>query len=254
MNTKGDEAGTMCPVCKGKRIIRYNVPVGHENFGKIFPCPEVERHAKDNRKRLFTESGLEHHERYNLDDLMHINDMTREMIAVAKKFLERPRGWLYLWGGYGTSKTVVLQCITTHFIRKGRTAYYTTFADLRDVMMESMKKPERGDENFDYAWRRWKTYGARLGRLRRLYSLCIDEMDEEKITGDWTAAFRGQLLDHRYRTGTTEKGGTVTVFAGNRNPDHLPGWLADRVNDGRFIVFENKGESIRPQMEWYHDV
>lgn len=43
-----------CPVCGGIGFIRYNAPLGHELFGRIFPCPRTPRGDRHVR----TPSGL----------------------------------------------------------------------------------------------------------------------------------------------------------------------------------------------------
>lgn len=30
----------VCPTCGGLGVVKYDVPVGHEHFGKMFPCPD----------------------------------------------------------------------------------------------------------------------------------------------------------------------------------------------------------------------
>src|SRR5574342_552260 len=40
-----------CQTCGGMGIITYNVPVGHEFFGRGFPCPEIDCLAGHERRQ-----------------------------------------------------------------------------------------------------------------------------------------------------------------------------------------------------------
>ncbi len=245
-----------CPHCKGLGWVRFDVPVGDPDFGKLVPCPDMDAHLEERKEEWYARSGLKPHEHYKLDDLVYIDDMHQEMVGVLTEFLEDPKGWLYLWGGYGTCKSVALQCAVSTFIERGTPAYYAMFADLLDVAKNSFKKPERKTtEDYDEAWSKWTSYEARLHRMRHLPLLAVDEVDTDKLNPTpWMRQFQDQLFEHRYRMAFGDAR-LVTMFAGNNSPDLLPGWMASRVKDTRFIVYENKGVDIRQQgtLEWFHE-
>lgn len=240
----------ICPDCAGMGFIRQEVPITHPDFGKLTPCPN-EIHQQDKQAILLAHSGLKDHERWLLDDLVHVEDVTREMVQLMKGFMENPRGWIYLWGGFGTGKTVSLQAAVYETIKIGKPAYYTTLADLLGVVKAVFNPPTAKRTADEDAWRAWDTVEARFERMRDIYMLALDEFDSERVneTG-FAREFYGRLMDGRYR-GAEE---TVTLFAANKPPTAHTGWIADRFEDGRFIVFEHTGKSVRPQNRWWDEV
>jgi predicted ATPase len=242
-----------CDQCGGLGYIRFDVSITDPDFGKMRPCPNAEAHAAEHKKQLLLLSGLKDHERYTLEDLITFDDITHELLKTARTIQREPRGWLYLWGGPGTGKTLVLQALVNEWIETGQQAYYATFADLLDLARSAFSPPKKGDADYDMAWRQFQSYAARFARLRDIPLLAIDEFDAGKINPTaFMSEFRARLIDHRYRDGINPKGGMVTVFAGNEDPARLPPWLKDRVEDARFTIHHHDGPSARQEM-WWHD-
>lgn len=241
----------ICPVCGGTGRVRRDLPVDHRDFGKLVACPD-RSHNGERQAHLLRQSGLKSHERlYRVDNLVEMDATTPELIAALREFLDEPAGWLYIWGGPGNGKTLALMAAVAEFIRRGIPALYISLADLLNVMRETFKFPQhsRASEMGEDAWRRWDTYQARFERVRDVPLLAIDEFDGNKINEtDFAIEFRARLIDHRYRDAVAHK--TFTLLAGNDDPALLPQWIYDRVRDGRFKVFEHRGQSVRPAMEW----
>lgn len=239
----------VCPECKGFGMVRQDLPVDHPDFGRLVPCP-AEHHARQRYHDLLSRSGLKGHEHHVLDDILGLDDAATEMVNVARQFLAKPKGWLYLWGGVGTAKSLALMALVHEFIKLGKEAYYTTLSDLLDVVREAFTEPNKRRTEDEDGWRRHDTYRSRFQRLCRVNLLALDEFDAEKINEtDFVSQFRFQLLDQRYRDALGQK--TVTVFAGNDDPKSLPPWIWDRIDDGRFQTFHHTGRSARPQMRWW---
>lgn len=212
-------------------------------------CPD-KYHLKDRREYYYRLSGLKPHEqKYSLGSIKHLDGVSAELHQITSAFVRDPRGWLYIWGGPGNGKSLALMAAVSEFVQRGIPALYLTLFDLLDIMRETFGNKPRGHRDDTDAWRRWDTYHARFERVQRVKLLAIDEFDGSKIneTG-WMREFRGRLIDHRYRDGVG--GETYTLFAGNDDPAILPHWIYDRAQDSRFQIWENRGESVRGEMEW----
>lgn len=237
-----------CPNCHGMKHIREDVPVGHPDFGKLKPCPNP-IHVEEQLGQRLANSGLKYHERYVLDDIVPLDQYTSDMVDAVRQFITDGKGWLYLWGNVGTAKSLALMAAVNEVASSGRKAYYTTFADLLDVLKDAFTEPrKRRGEDTD-GWNKHDTFLSRFRRMQNVYLLAIDEFDSERVSETpWVHQLRGQLLDWRYRDAVGAS--TITMLAGNQPPNHLPVWMYDRINDGRFGVFHHKGESARDQMQW----
>jgi DNA replication protein DnaC len=251
-NRKGDRMTTgECPHCAGLGFWRADVPVGHPDFGQLKQC-RSDWHKAERLERLEALCGLSAHERkHRLDGIMSLNDVSAELAARVADFVKNRRGWLYIWGGPGNGKTLALMAAVNAFVDGGDAALYTTWADVVGLLKETFdRKPRghRGNGN-DVAWAEWDTFERRLRYIQRVPLLAIDEFDVGKTTDSkWQREIRNRLIDHRYRS--AESGETCTLFAGNEDPRRLPRFIWDRVQDGRFDVFENTGASVRPVMAW----
>jgi DNA replication protein DnaC len=230
--------------------VRLSVPYTHPDFGKLFPCPNQRFHREETIAYRLAHSGLKDHERYKLDDLVHVEDVTREMVAVVRGFMAEPKGWLYLHGGYGVGKSVALMAAVYETIRAGEPAYYTTLSDLFGVMRAVLDPPKRARSIDESAWAEWDTFQSRFNRFRDMHLLAVDDFDPALINKTpFVTEFENRLLEHRYRDGVAGK--NATIFAANKPPAAQPRWLTDRLEDGRFRVFENTGSSVRSQMAWW---
>lgn len=211
-----------------------DVPVGHPDFNRTWPCPDP-RHNKERLARLARVSGLDSSElNLRLADFKAGNEMTGEVLRVAKTFLEAPAPLFYLWGGYGNGKTLILKALTNEFNGIGRMAMYTKFSQLLWWMRQVFGK--NGDR---------ESYLDRYGRIKQVPVLLVDELDKANLT-DFALEFQFDFLDERYEAGL--RGECFTVFASNSPPDELPGYLLSRIQDGRCLVVENKGKDLRPHL------
>ena len=116
-----------CEICGGIGYIRYEVPVYHEYFGKIFPCPN-----RDGWELYGAGCGLEMRERsLTWEALKAVNGMG-EVKRVVQEVLTRGSGWLYLWGDFGLGKTRLLKTTVAAGIREKRPAAYVRMAEIID--------------------------------------------------------------------------------------------------------------------------
>lgn len=211
---------------------KIDVPVGHDDFGKVFTC---ECRSQERIEQLRGLSGLKAHETHRLDALQAAGESANEMLRLAWDFVKDTRGWLFLWGGYGNGKSLILQGIVNEMTARGVPAIYVTFADLLDLMRETFRVKAK------------ESFSDRFRRIQNVPILVIDEFDKVNET-EFVWEFRSKLIDHRYRDAVG--GQTATVFASNSSPVKLPGWIASRVADGRFMVYHNTGGDVRMGAEW----
>jgi len=222
-----------CKICGDVGWYRRDVPVDHPDFGKLVPCScwEAERIA-----HLVNLSGLKQHETHTLDDLTVYDDASWKMVDLGRRFVVQPRGWLYLWGGPGNGKSLILQAVVNELTARGVGAVYTTFSDLLDLIRDTFSRDAE------------ESYQSRFWRLQRVTVLAVDEFDKINET-PWVSELRSKLMDHRYRDAIG--GETATLFASNSNPrEALPGWICSRVFDRRFTVHHHQGGDVRPAAEW----
>lgn len=232
-----------CPKCKGMGFFRQDASWDDPRFGKLIKCNHPS-HQPDEIKRLEKISGIS-----GSDLNIRLSDIDKSagnagMIAAAEKLIADNRGWLYIWGTYGNAKTVALMAIVNQVNEAGKgPAMYATLTTIIDWMRESFREQKVLDNdpaaNMGYI--------QRFNKLKSIKCLAIDEMDKVRDT-PFADEFCFSFLDERYRQGI--KGETITIFAGNTNPNMHPPAIYDRIRDGRFCVVENKATSARPVMGW----
>lgn len=210
------------------------MPAGHPDFEKKWSCSHP-CHAAERRARLAKLSGLADEDLdLRLADFKAGNAMTYGMLQAARAFLSEPCPLLYLWGGYGNGKTLLLKALINEFNEMGRVAVYTKLTRLLWYMRQVFG--EDGDR---------ESYLDRYGRIKAVPVLCIDEFDKANLTA-FAQEFQFDFLDERYEAGL--RGECCTVFASNSSPRELPGYLLSRVEDGRCSVIENAGKDLRPNL------
>lgn len=224
-----------CEICGGVGYFRRDVDYGHPDFGRLTMCPNVDRWKLPSAARIgITRNEAETLAWSRIKKPAGVTGLERAVSAV-QATLARGYGWVYLYGSYGIGKTLILQVATAEALRSGMEASYTRL----DQILRNLR------DTFDP--RTGESESGRLEWWSSIEFLAIDEFDKIKAT-EYANERRFSLMDTRYLAACRER--TVTVVASNEPPAALPGWLADRVLDGRFYAVEIKGPSQRPGMEW----
>jgi len=163
-----------------------------------------------------------------------VEDSTRNVIIAARDFLRAEIPTLYLWGGPGSGKTLLLKALVNEFNIQGQVAVYAKFSRLlwwmRNVFGENGNR---------------EGYLDRYERLKRTSVLAIDEVDKANMTS-FAMEFQFDFFDDRYEAGL--RGESLTIFASNSPPDDLPPYLLSRLQDGRCRIVENMGPDLRPHL------
>lgn len=222
-----------CEICGGFGWVRGDYPLGDPRFGKMMPCPNMDVDVFLSEYSRMVGITQQERDTLNWENVLPLDgsnaaDATEKVRAV----LERGFGWVYLWGDYGTAKTLILQIATAVSLRGGTDAAYVRMAELLDHVRDGYDSGQ---------------YSERLEHWEKVSVLCLDEFERVNETG-WVDEKRFLLMDNRYVSALRRE--NVTIMAGNQDPSKFDGYLWDRIRDGRFDVVKLLGESIRPGMEW----
>jgi len=192
-NTEGRRED-VCPLCKGKGYLRRDVPVGHPDFGRLFPCQC--RLAQIEARRF---SALR-----DLGNLSHLKRMTFETFVPegyglspqkrqnlqnaylrARRFAEDPQGWLLIRGGYGCGKTHLAAAIANYQISQGHPALFVVVPDLLDHLRStwSPANPVSFDQRFE--------------EVRTTPLLILDDLGTQSSTS-WAQEKLFQIFNYRY--------------------------------------------------------
>lgn len=229
-----------CDDCPG--YYTFNVPVGHPNFGRSFPCEHKQNHtALERVAELQKICGLNSVEQqYRLADLIETGGVTNRVIEAARAFVEKPAGFLTIWGGTGNGKTLVTMAVVNELIALGIPAMYTTLIDLESWIRQSYNRERAariGDNaDVDAALSDWQ----RIEKLARIRVLAIDEFDKVKRS-EWTYQLEADIVDKRYRDGIAGLTGTLLAM----NEFALPTHIESRVRDSRFTLIQNTDADMR---------
>lgn len=228
-----------CPACRGELYVGRRNDSVYPGYVKMVVCPDPKGvHGLEGAKRLAQIAGLLPQElELRLSDVLPRSDGsgTAAMVALAKQFVEKPFGFLTLWGGYGNGKTLTLQAIVNELrVEHSIVGAYVRFYDLLEWIRAGFARDAVHDAR------------TRYERIKALPLVAVDEMDGARMT-EWADEFRRAWLDDRYRMAVA--GEAHTVFAMNADPRTLPGDVWDRLRDGRFAVHHNPDPSARPGMQ-----
>jgi len=183
-----------CPLCGGLGFVRADVPVGHPDFGKLFPCRctlaeiEQQRMARlralsnlDQMTRMTFETFVP--EGYGLPSDRAAN--LRFAYDQARQYADNLQGWLVLFGGYGCGKTHLAAAIANHVIERGRPVLFIVVPDLLDYLRATFgpNSPVSYDERFE--------------EVRNTPLLILDDLGTQSAT-PWAQEKLFQILNYRY--------------------------------------------------------
>ena len=181
-------------MCGGLGFVRADVPVGHPDFGKLFPCrcklAEIEQQRLDRLRAL---SNLDHMARmtfetfvpegYGLPPDRAAN--LRWAYDQARQYADALEGWLVLFGGYGCGKTHLAAAIANQAIERGQPVLFVVVPDLLDYLRATFgpNSPVSYDQRFD--------------EVRNAPLLILDDLGTQSAT-PWAEEKLFQILNYRY--------------------------------------------------------
>lgn len=230
-----------CPVCRGVGVVLNEREWERNGFrGGLVPCPQCG--AAKQQARLERISGLSADMKTWYLDGFASQFGRHEALDAAREAVAQPRGFLTFHGAWGTGKTYLLASVVNECRRLGMAAVYTTVADLLDEFRTAFNpKAEEG-------------YSALWERVISCKVLALDEAEKFRAT-EWAEERFFALVDNRYR----HLGECLTLFATNVpvkrgatiiERTSYPGYLEDRLLDGRCRVVAVTGGSVRPHAGW----
>ncbi|MGQ9888232.1 MAG: ATP-binding protein [Aggregatilineales bacterium] len=212
-------------MCDGLGFIGYDVPISDPRFGRLYRCPNnPPEHDSERRERLRAISNLgafadKTFASFRLDGLM-LTDHERESLSLAyktaRRYAERPDGWLLLTGGYGCGKTHLAAAVGNARLDWGDHVLFVTAPDLLDHLRSTF------GPNSEVA------YDQMFDRIRGAQLLIIDDLGAENPS-QWAQEKLFQLLNHRYSYRLP------TVITTNVELDALDARIRSRLADDRVV-------------------
>ena len=188
-------------------------------FGKLVPCPH--RQSQTNQttaQKLWHELGpLREMTLNNFEPEGHAvtieqKHSLRMTVEGVRRFIEEPRGWLLLQGGYGCGKTHLAAAVANACLGKGIPVLFVNVPDLLDYL--------RGAYNPNAE----ETYDERFNEVRDAAILVLDDLGTQNAT-PWAEEKLYQIFNTRY----VHK--RPTVITTNLDLDDLDPRLRSRLND-----------------------
>jgi DNA replication protein DnaC len=216
-----DNVNEVCPICGGVGFFRKDVPVGHPDFGKAFPCQhKLAEVAYAQLQDLREASGLAllahmTFENFLSEGLGLSPDKQRNLrqaYDTTRLYAKEPKGWLLLKGGYGSGKTHLAAAIANERLFKGLPALFIVVPDLLDYLRATYSP------NSD------TSYDDRFESIRSAPLLILDDLGSQSAT-PWAQEKLFQLLNYRYNAQLP------TVITTNRELEEIDLRMRSRLAD-----------------------
>lgn len=220
--TETVQSHDVCPVCKGAGYLRHDVAVDDPRFGELIACEctrrDVERRRLD---RLIERSNLGGLRRHTFESFIRkIKEGEPPAMSPdsawtrAKSYAEDPRGWLVIYGGFGTGKTHLAAAIVNYRLSLAEPAVFIVVPDLLDHLRSTFSPSSE------------VTYDELFETVRNIPLLVLDDLGAQTTTA-WAQEKLYQIINHRYnRT-------LPTVITTNLSPDEIEPRLRSRIGDSQ---------------------
>lgn len=217
-----------CPHCGGAGYVRYDVPIGHEKFGKLESCVCRAKDVADSaRSHLFALSNLDRLSHLNFENFNPLGNEKAKFMTpkerenlhrafeVSKEFAQLQKGWLLLEGGYGCGKTHLAAAIANNSVNRGIPTLFITVPDLLDSLRFAYADPET-------------TFEQRFDEIRNASLLILDDFGTQNAT-PWAQEKLFQIINYRYINKI------ATVVTTNLMLDEIEGRIRSRLQDDEFV-------------------
>ncbi len=216
-----EDAGEICPICKGAGFVHPALDSGQVDFSRVVPCKCSEGELRKKKTKYL--------EKYsNLGSLSQLtfgnlspegkaaNAISQEHFAqvyqAAKAFADNPEGWLVFLGPSGSGKTHLACAIANHRLSLGEPVFYIGAADLLDHLRSAFSPTSD------------TTYDELFERVKNVPLLVLDDLTMGSATA-WAKEKLEQLLHHRFNARLATV--IITDIPLERIDERLRGHLAD---------------------------
>jgi len=216
-----EDAGEICPICKGAGFVHPALDSGQVDFSRVVPCKCSEGELRKKKTKYL--------EKYsNLGSLSQLtfgnlspegkaaNAISQEHFAqvyqAAKAFADNPQGWLVFLGPCGSGKTHLACAIANHRLSLGEPVFYIGAADLLDHLRSAFSPTSD------------TTYDELFERVKNVPLLVLDDLTMGSAT-TWAKEKLEQLLHHRFNARLATV--IITDIPLERIDERLRGHLAD---------------------------
>ena len=213
-----------CPICDGKGVIMWDVPLDDRRYGQLQRCPN---HPID------TDTGLQERLR-RLGNLEAYKDKTFEnfktdpfhrqltnlgiALQQAEDFAREPQGWIVYEGPYGCGKTHLAVAIANARLEQfGDRVLFITAPDLLDFLRTTF------NPNAEVS------YSEAFEQICNVPLLVLDDLGVENPSG-WAKEKLFQLLNYRYVNKLP------TVITTNTTLDELDPRISSRMMEGAVVT------------------
>jgi len=207
-------------------LVTRDVPVGHPDFGKAFPCVcQHDAIAARQNARLRALSNLDVVADKTFDSfILDLPNLNEEQLAtirsnynLALRYAQNPQGWLLFQGNFGSGKTHLAAAIANYCLEQGEKVVFVTTPDLLDHL-RSTYGPSSEIE-----------YDDLFERVRNTPMLVLDDLGAESAT-PWAQEKLYQLINHRYLQRSS------TIVTTNVELDHLDQRVRSRLMDRNLTI------------------
>jgi len=209
-----------CPICQDAGVLRVDVPVGHPNFGRIFPCKcTVERREARLVEDLRKLSNLDAFQDRTFDTFDSQVNGVDEAYEAAIRYARNPHGWLFFHGNCGNGKTHLAVSIA-HFamVHQKLSVLFAVVPDLLDHLRATFD-PGNG-----------VAYDDRFNAIRNAQLLVLDDLGTENTT-PWAREKLYQIFNHRYNEQLP------TVITSNQDFKRIEERVLSRILDTRLTEY-----------------
>ncbi len=213
--------------------MRRDVPVGHPDFGRAFPCLcQMQRSETNRLARLQRYSNLGVLHAVTFETLApsgpgvgpEANARYDAALRAAQAFAGQPVGSLLLTGGHGTGKTCLAAAAANRLMSQGHPVLFTFVPDLLDQL--------RGGYADDAAL----SHDELFEQVKNVPVLILDDIGAHNGT-PWAEEKLFQVVNHRYLSGLP------TVLTSAVPLERLDGRLQSKLTDPRNALVIDMGGS-----------
>jgi DNA replication protein DnaC len=194
-----EDAGEICPVCKGAGFVHPTLDSGQADFSRVVPC-QCSKGELRKKKTEYLEkySNLGSLSQLTFDNLSPkgkagstiSQEHFPQVYKAAKDFADNPQGWLVFLGPSGSGKTHLACAIANHRISVGEPVFYIGTADLLDHLRSAFSPTS--DTNYDELFE----------QVKNVPLLVLDDLTPGSATA-WAKEKLEQLLQHRFNARLT---------------------------------------------------